>query len=112
MHYNYRFTNINQALPVLFQDLLDFGATVPSRIEKTKELAFTGITLLKPEQREIMLPGRKHNVAAQIAETMWVLAGRNDIEWLSHYLPRAKDYSDDGKIWRAGYGPRLRAYRG
>jgi thymidylate synthase len=39
---------------------------------------------------------------------MWVLAGRNDIEWLSAYLPRAADFSDDGITWRAGYGRRIR----
>jgi thymidylate synthase len=43
---------------------------------------------------------------------MWLLAGRNDIEWLQHYLPRAAEFSDDGKTWRGGYGPRLRAFRG
>jgi len=41
---------------------------------------------------------------------MWVLAGRSDIEWLSAYLPRAKDYSDDGVAWRGGYGPRIRTW--
>lgn len=58
------------------------------------------------------MPGRRANLAAQIAETMWVLAGRNDIEFLSHYLPRAADFSDDGKTWRGGYGPRIRRWPG
>ncbi|UYN82919.1 MAG: hypothetical protein KIT89_09380 [Microcella sp.] len=41
---------------------------------------------------------------------MWVLAGRSDMEFLSRYLTRATDYSDDGAVWRAAYGPRLRAW--
>jgi thymidylate synthase len=75
-----------------------------------KELLNAQIVLTDPQRREILSLNRKANVFAQIAETMWVLAGRNDIEWLSAYLPRAKDYSDDGKTWRGGYGPRLRGW--
>jgi thymidylate synthase len=43
---------------------------------------------------------------------MWVLAGRGDIAWLEAYLPRAKDFSDDGVTWRGAYGPRLRHWNG
>lgn len=102
--------NIDGVLPELLGGLLEHGSDVPSRVGDTKEFAFTGIMLAAPWQREITLPYRKANIAAQIAETMWVLAGRNDIEFLSHYLPRAKDFSDDGATWRAGYGPRLRRW--
>ena len=49
---------------------------------------------------------------ASIAESMWVIAGRNDLDYLSAYLPRAVEYSDDGRTWRAGYGPRLRNWNG
>jgi thymidylate synthase len=43
---------------------------------------------------------------------MWVLAGRNDIGWLTLYLPRATEFSDDGSTWNGAYGPRLRAWNG
>ncbi len=59
-----------------------------------------------------MAPERRNNIFATIAETMWVLAGRNDLSFLGHYLPRAKDFSDDRLTWRAGYGPRLRNWHG
>lgn len=108
MYQNYVFNTINHAIPALFNRLLREGREVPSRNGATMELPFTGITLTEGTAREILIPGRKHNLAAQIAETMWVLSGRNDIEWLSQYLPRAKDYSDDGKTWRGGYGKRIR----
>ncbi len=41
-----------------------------------------------------------------------MLAGRDDLAYLSHYLPRAGDFSDDGLTWRAAYGPRLRNWNG
>lgn len=112
MRHNFVYGTFNEAIPDLFGLLLDMGSKVPSRNGDTLELAFTGITLRDSLSREIYVPGRKHNLAAQIAETMWVLAGRNDIEWLSQYLPRAVDYSDDGITWRGGYGKRIREWEG
>jgi len=109
---NYVYTNVNGALCDLMFQLLREGDEFDSRAGKTKELTFVGITLEKPWQREIVVPYRKANIAAQIAETMWVLSGRNDVAGLLHYLPRAADFSDDGLTWRAGYGPRLRNFRG
>lgn len=110
MNRNYIFDNINDALPVLMGDLLTDGERFGSRAGMTTELTHVGITLLSPQQREIVIPERKANIAAQIVETMWVLSGRNDVAGLVHYLPRAADFSDDGLEWRAGYGPRLRNY--
>lgn len=105
------YSDINEALPSLASILLDEGNLVGSRLgEQTKELTFVGITLANPLNREILLPTRKASLAAQIAESMWVLSGRDDIAWLSHYLPRAKDFSDDGEVWRGAYGPRLRRW--
>jgi thymidylate synthase len=105
------YRSVNEALPVLAHLLNTEGARVPSRVGNTKELTFQHFTILDPLQREIVVPGRKANIAAQIAETMWVLGGRNDVDFLSHYLPRAADFSDDGVTWRAGYGPRLRGWK-
>src|ERR1700746_3163624 len=83
-----------------------------SRAGNTKELSPHQLHLLpglygEPEPTTI-LPGRGNNPFATMAETLWVYAGRNDVGTLSKWLPRARDYSDDGKIWDSGYGPRLR----
>jgi thymidylate synthase len=112
MNHNFCSTDVNAALPYLMGELLLNGEQFGSRAGATLELMHVGITLTEPLNREIVLPERKASIAAQIAETMWVLSGRNDVEGLSHYLPRAADFSDDGKEWRAGYGPRLRNYQG
>ena len=108
MNEKYSFPTASEALPFICSRLLDIGDEVGSRNGRVKELLNTQIVLTDPQRREILTLNRKANVFAQIAETMWILAGRNDIEWLSAYLPRAKDYSDDGETWRGGYGPRIR----
>jgi thymidylate synthase len=109
MRYNYVFPSLNQGLPVLCEDLLN-AEQHDSRNGVTREMMHVGVTYTDPLDRYTTIPTRKPNLAAQIAETMWVLAGRNDLEFLSHYLPRAGDFSDDGMTWRAAYGPRIRAW--
>lgn len=109
MNLNYLFNDVEEALPPLLA-LMETADEVGSRNGRTREMTHVSITLGKPTRREVLVPERRVNLAAQIAESAWVLAGRNDIEWLAHYLPRAHDFSDDGKTWRGGYGPRLRSW--
>lgn len=106
----YQFTDAGSALPVLMDRVLH-GDTTPSRNGTTRELRFAQIELTEHyKRRGINTPGRKASLPAQIAETMWVLAGRNDVGWLANYLPRAPEFSDDGTTWRGGYGPRIRSW--
>ena len=105
----YKADTASRVLPSIAADLLENGDEVGSRNGRVMEFINASITLTDPQRREILTLNRKANVFAQIAETMWVLSGRNDVEWLSAYLPRAKDFSDDGKTWRGGYGCRSTA---
>ena len=104
---NFKYNTVSEALPSLMRSLLTAPA-VHSRNGLTRERTMVSITIAHPHQRGITAPHRHASLPAQIAETMWVLAGRNDVDWLSHYLPRAPQFSDDGKVWRGGYGPRIR----
>lgn len=71
--------------------------------------AFTSIE--NPRSRHLGLVGRKNNIFATIAETFWVFAGDDRVDpFLSFFLPRAEDFSDDGISWRGAYGPRLYKY--
>ena len=66
------------------------------------------LELTNPRARHVHLYGRKNNIFATIAETFWVMAGHDKIDpYLSFFLPRAADYSDDGITWRGAYGPRI-----
>lgn len=106
------FTSATEALPHLLNKLLTAGSVIPSRNGETRELTMQHITIDQTTDPYITTPGRNVSLPAQIAETMWILAGRNDVEWLANYLPQAPRFSDDGKTWRGGYGPRLRKFAG
>lgn len=69
------------------------------------------LEVTNPRSRHLCLEGRKSNIFQMIAETFWVMAGRSEIDpYLSFFLPRAKNYSDDGVNWHGAYGPRLYKY--
>lgn len=95
-------------------NIINHGEEVGSRLgDKTKEVLHRSFTIEHPERNLIITPHRANNPFAMWAETLWVLAGRNDLAFLSNYLPRAAEFSDDeGLTWRAGYGPRLRNWNG
>ena len=99
--------NLNDAFLKLSKLMLAEGKPVTSRGMATFELHPVFLEIRNPTQRFLSIVGRRNNPMQTIYETLWVLSGRNDIEALSYYLPRAKDYSDNGKVWRGGYGPRL-----
>ena len=94
--------------------ILESGET----INNTREVLGAILHLNFPCNRYPVNIHRKHNIFALTAETIWVITGHNNIEWLERFLPRAKDYSDDydkntGKgHWRAGYGKRIRDFNG
>lgn len=104
------YRNLHNALPALLQELLSEGYALDTRNGEAVELTGHVVALSRPWERIQVWPHRHANVFAQVAETLWMLAGRNDITWLQHYLPRASQFSDDGKTWRGAYGPRLRQW--
>lgn len=99
--------NLNDAFLQLSKLMLAEGKPVTSRGMATLELHPVFLEIRNPAQRFMSLIGRKNNPMQTIYETLWVLSGRSDIGALSYYMPRAGDFSDDGKVWRGGYGPRL-----
>ena len=103
-------TSCQEGMREALRIIMENGENVTVRGQDTKEIQTFVMQITNPDQRVICIPHRNNNIFATIAETLWVLAGRNDIAFLSKYLPRAVDFSDDGVIWRAGYGKRLRNF--
>ena len=104
--------NITSATVGALREIDASGEVMEVRNHEVRELRNRVTVLTAPRERCLFLPHRGHDMFAIVAETLWVLAGRNDVTWLSTYLPRARNYSDDGVTWRAAYGPRLRNWNG
>ena len=104
--------NLQESVYKILDRLLHDGQPVTVRGLKTYELHPCLIQIDNPKRRTLLYPKRGNNPFATLAETLWVLAGRRDIDYLGKFLPRAKDFSDNGLDWRAGYGPRIRNWKG
>lgn len=111
MH-SYKFLNINQAIPVLLQEIIAKGKNHQSRLGQTKELLHTNIEIINPLERVYFLNDLETNIFAQIAGSWWILSGNNDIDFLGKYLPNALKRSDDSITWRSAFGPRIRNWHG
>ena len=100
--------SLNHLTFLACQQLINSGNRIESRNGQTQELCDVGLFLKNPQGRHLYLEGRKSNLYATIGETLWVMAGRSELNPLMNFLlPRAKDFSDNGETWRGAYGPRL-----
>ena len=68
--------------------------------------------ITKPTARIVTIPCRKWSKTLPYAESLWIASGRNDLNYISHYLARMQDFSDDQEFIRGAYGPRLRHFNG
>lgn len=99
---------VNEVMLKAFDGLLSNGTHKGSRNGGALFLNDVEIELFDPRARELNLVGRKSNIFQLIAETIWVMAGKDELfPYLVHFLPRAPNYSDDGRTWRGAYGPRM-----
>lgn len=70
-------------------------------------------TTLRTLERVLFSPARNANPFFHLFESLWMLAGRNDLPWLAQYNKRMASYSDDGGNTQPGaYGHRWRSYFG
>ena len=91
-------------------ELLLKGKEVGPRGKLTKELRPVVIEYHNPLERVTFLKGRIINPFFQLAESLWILAGRSDVEWLAKFNSGIAQFSDDGKFFNAPYGERLRSW--
>jgi len=104
--------SINRSFRNSLNDVSRSGINYLIRGTNRKELNNYSFTVTKPRRSVLTCPFRYANVFATVAEILWVFSGRNDLMWLGSFLPSAYNYSDDGRSWAAGYGPRLRQFEG
>ncbi len=105
--------NANWGLPVMINEMVYSGFKQESRNGPTLEL--DGVTVIEythPLERQIFCPLRDENPFFNYLEGLWMLAGRNDVEFLSKIVGRMATFSDDGKTFNAAYGYRMRHHFG
>jgi thymidylate synthase len=100
---------INQLYPRLVAAVMSRGAVVSPKGIDTRELHPAMLIVKEPRQRLVTSYGRPINVPFALAEVLWILQGRDDVEMLKYYNSNISSYSDDGVSFNAAYGARLRS---
>jgi len=106
---NIKGKSINEVVFKSLETLITEGYRSPSRNGDISTIYNAFVEIEHPQSRHLSLVGRDNNIFATIAETFWVFAGSNAIDpYLQFFLPRARDYADDGLNWRGGYPERIK----
>ena len=101
--------NVNEALVQGMQYLAKAGVEEDSRngpVLVAPEPVIT--TYLEPKQRVLFSVVRNANPFFHFFESLWMLAGRADVAFLTRFNKRMAEYSDDGTSFYGAYGWRWR----
>jgi thymidylate synthase len=107
-------TTVSEALSQGLHAIRVHGIEKPSRVGAVLVMPRPVLTEYKdPTNRVLFSPMRDANPFFHVMETLWMLAGRNDLPWLTRFNKRFEAYSDDGGQTQPGaYGYRWRNYFG
>jgi len=108
------FENLDQALIGMSKELMEGGIKRGTRGYTCFELPHPVIICItNPSDRYVTIPERKWNKVLPFAESLWLALGLNDLDALpGAYVKNLYNFSDNGRTWRAGYGPRMRGFTG
>lgn len=98
----------SEVYPVLNEYLLDKREWELCRDGKVKEILDFKTIVTNPYRRLVGGYGRNINPFFLLAEAMWIFCGRKDVRFLSLFNKNMEQFSDDGKVFHAPYGFRLR----
>lgn len=101
--------NVNHTLPVTIMHLRERGRLQKSRAGDTLEYPEPVCTVYeRPQERVLFDATRDSNPFFTLFEALWILGGRRDVAFLAQFNKRMAEYSDDGQVFAAAYGHRLR----
>lgn len=104
-----RSRNVNKIFPIGIMYINREGELRDSRNGTTLEIMEPAvITYDCPDERVLFEPKRDANPFFHLFEALWMLAGRADVAFLDQYNKGMSQYSDDGIVFNAPYGYRLR----
>ena len=103
--------NVNEAYVVGLRSLDAYGDIQDSRVGQTKVHPYPVSTVYAyPCERVLFNEKRDANPFFHLMEGLWMLAGCNDVEWISRYNNTFSQFSDNGITFNAAYGYRWRKH--
>ena len=97
--------NVSAALAGGLLYLREHGVAEDSRNGKVLVAPGPVVTTYQhPKERVLFSPVRDANPWLHVMESLWMLAGRNDVGFLTYFTKRFAEYSDDGATLHGAYG--------
>ena len=110
-----RFKNVNDAFDGIVRGFHDGDFPMDVTASRNGEVISCSepmtITYEQPLERVLFNQARDCNPFFHLFESLWMIAGRNDVKSLDYYNSQMKNYSDDGKTFNGAYGYRWRKYQ-
>lgn len=105
--------NVNDALPAALQLLQERGAARETRNGPVRYFTEPVMTVYhSPKERVLFNPARDANPFFHLFESLWMLAGRDDVKFVKRFVKRMATFSDDGKTLHGAYGRRWLSWFG
>src|ERR1051326_5763691 len=82
----------------------------PSRNGPTREILHAAFSLSDPTQRWVFSRNPPMNIAFAVAEVVWIMAGRNDAQFLNYFNRQLPKYAGFEPRYHGAYGHRLRLH--
>jgi thymidylate synthase len=104
--------NVNEAFRVLVESIHE--GWIPTEVESSRYGEVIRVpepvivTYTHPTERVLFNAARDVNPFFSLYESIYFLAGRNDVAPLAYYNSRMSEFSDDGKTFNDSYGYRWR----
>lgn len=99
--------NVHHAFQLGMSIMARRGKRMPSRGGEVLSYPEPVTTIYEnPNQRVIFWPTRDANPFFHFMEGLWMLAGRNDVAWISQFSSNIAQFSDDEKTFHGAYGYR------
>ena len=100
-----RARNVGRALPEALYQLRRLGVERDSRNGPVRMFPEPVTTVYShPAERVLFWADRDANPFFHLYESLWMLAGWNDVESLARYVERMRTFSDDGLTFHGAYG--------
>ena len=103
--------NVNEAYAIGMNMLSSSGIKEESRFGSVLVMPSpVTTTYLQPTERVLFNVQRDCNPFFHLMESLWMLHGRNDVEWIERYSSSIGQFSDNGVNFNAAYGHRWRQH--
>lgn len=96
---------LDDVMRSVVEEILKRGETITPSKGKCAEITGILIEISDPRSR-LSRTETRGRLFSCLGELCWYLAGSNDVEFISYYIPKYRNYAEGDQLF-GGYGPRL-----